>query len=98
VRTALCLTDPIGEQNHVTVAYITSTDLGEQYDLPLNPARRGLKEIGLSKPAVIRLSQLMTIPADQIKSEFGRVPPEIRDEAYNTLVAIFSRELPQARF
>jgi len=91
VRPAVCLTEPIGDHRHVVLAFISS-------QLPAKPAmtdvvltrdRAGFSQTGLKLHSVLRLHRLVTLTANLIERELGRLSPEMRREADGKLMLLF---------
>lgn len=73
VRPAYCLTNPVGANNHIILAYITSqvpTNLLET-DFVLDTNHPDFVNSGLRRLSVIRLDFLMTVCQSFIKREIG---------------------------
>lgn len=73
VRPAVCLTNPVGPNLHIVVAFITSqvpTDLLET-DIVLDTSHPDFAASGLCKPSILRLDHLMTVRKSLILRELG---------------------------
>ncbi|MBI2060976.1 MAG: type II toxin-antitoxin system PemK/MazF family toxin [Nitrospirae bacterium] len=92
VRPALCLTDPIGVQRHVIIAFITSrippdpvaTDLVLPADHPDFPST------GLRVASTVRLHRLMTVSSSLIRRELGTLSPGRQAEVSSKISALFT--------
>lgn len=78
VRPALCLTNAIGEYNHLVVAFITSSVPGQilNSDLVINEADKYFSVTGLKKTSTIRLHKLLTVSCKIVLRELGRISNE----------------------
>ena len=91
VRPAICLTRPIGNYNHVVIAFITSQipkSLNKS-DIVVEKGIKNFAKTGLKVSSTIRLHRLITIPADIIKRELGKVSNEIEKEIKQKLKGLF---------
>lgn len=92
VRPAICLTDRIGEHEHVVVAFITSkipADLLET-DLVIGSDHAEFSSCGLKVSSAVRLHRLMTISVNLIQRELGRLPSLLQAEAKTKIARLFS--------
>lgn len=73
VRPALCLTEPIGTNRHIVVAFITSridTELSAT-DVLFDPAQPDFAATGLKVASTLKLHRLITVTATLIRRELG---------------------------
>ena len=73
VRPSVCLTNPVGVNRHVILAFITSripTDLQET-DIVLDNSHPAFAASGLRVSSTIRLHRLMTVSTSLILRELG---------------------------
>ena len=73
VRPALCLTEPIGPNRHILVAFITSRidpDLSAT-DILLDPTQPGFAATGLKVASTLKLHRVITVPMALIRREIG---------------------------
>lgn len=91
-RPALCLTEPIGPDFHVVVAFISSQmpDDIEPYDMIFDPAQAEAQEMGLKLRSVLRLHRLFTTDAALLHRKLGQLPPALQSEVENRLRALFA--------
>jgi len=82
VRPALCLIEPIGEFEHVIVAFISSKIPNnlEESDFLLGMKGHGFKNTGLFKDSVLRLHKVVTVPKSAIKRKLGEFDKELQIE------------------
>ena len=92
LRPSVCLTEPIGANRHVIVAFITSRKVSDllptDIALPMNHPDFGAT--GLRADSVLRLHRLITLSTSIIKRELGRLSPALEREANNKLKLLFS--------
>lgn len=91
VRPAICLTESIGQYNHVVVVFISSQLPSEllETDIILDPSQDGFMKTGLKVPSVLRLNRIMTIPINLIQRELGTLSPNMQSEIKNKLRKLF---------
>lgn len=91
-RPALCLTDPIGPNFHVVVAFITSQipDDIEPYDMVFDPDQLETQEMGLKLRSVLRLHRLFTTDASLLHRKLGRLPDALIPEVESRLRALLA--------
>jgi len=91
VRPAVCLTNEIGEYQHVIIAFISS-------QIPVKPTDSGIEVkqntndfaiTGLAVNSVIRLHRLVTIPKDLIKRQLGELSTIQQQEVNRKLKILF---------
>ena len=75
VRPALCLTNKIGDYNHLVVAFITSSVPGQilNSDLIIDESIKHFAATGLKKTSTIRLHKLLTVSCKIVLRELGRI-------------------------
>ncbi len=92
LRPAVCLTEPIGVNRHVVVAFITSREISDMLPtdiaLPLN--HPDFPASGLRVHSVLRLHRLITLSTKIIQRELGRLSPNLECEAAEKLSLLFS--------
>jgi len=91
VRPALCLTDPIGPQRQIVIAFITSRTPVDPLDTDLDvPANHpDFASSGLRVSSTVRLHRVMTVPARLILRELGMLPPALRAEVSRKVGQLF---------
>jgi mRNA interferase MazF len=78
VRPALCLTEPIGTNRHIVVAFITSrieTELSAT-DVLFDPAQPDFAATGLKVASTLKLHRVITVTATLIRRELGLLSPQ----------------------
>jgi mRNA interferase MazF len=92
LRPAVCLTEPIGANRHVIVAFITSREVSDllQTDIALPVKHPDFRATGLRANSVLRLHRLITLSTSIIKRELGRLSPTLECEVSNKLKLLFS--------
>lgn len=86
-RPAICLTDVIGKNNELIIAYITSKP--ETENLYSDITLENFKHYGLKTLSKIKLHKLVTITVDCIKTELGTVDDVMMQEIKNKLRQLF---------
>lgn len=86
-RPAICLTDVIGKNNELIIAYITSKPETEVLDSDIK--LEDFKRYGLKTLSKIKLHKLVTITVDCIKTELGTVDNAMMQEIENKLSKLF---------
>ena len=73
VRPAVCLTNPIGVQRHIVLAFITSAAPAtlESTDVPLTPVSPDFGSTGLRVPSTLRPHRLVTVTTSIIHRQIG---------------------------
>ena len=91
VRPALCLTEPIGLNRHVIVAFITSRVEPKLSvtDILLDPSQPDFAGTGLKLPSTIKLHRLITITAALIRRELGLVSSTQQTQVDDRLRRLF---------
>lgn len=79
IRPVLCLSDYIGPNKHILVAFITSNVIKNPLssDLIIKSEDPNFKMTGLHTSSTIQLHRLMTISSSVIKRELGNLPEPI---------------------
>jgi mRNA interferase MazF len=92
LRPAVCLTEPIGANRHVVVAFITSREIFDllptDIALPIN--HPDFQATGLRVNSVLRLHRLITLSTKIIQRELGRLSLNLEHEATEKLSLLFS--------
>ena len=91
VRPAVCLTEPIGQHNHVVLAFITSRlpENPESSDVLLHKDGEDFASTGLRVSSAIRLHRLMTVTTELVRRELGELAPKQQDEVNQKLHKLF---------
>lgn len=98
VRPALCLTDPIGEFEHIVLAYISSQvpDVLLDSDILIDWKSRDFAMTGLKVSSNLRLHRLITIPSVLIKRELGTLSPLLSKKVSAKLIELFKLKINQS--
>ena len=82
VRPCLCLTEPVGTNNLITVAFITSQirNAHEPSDILLLKSDIYFAETGLRESSAIRLHKVASLPLHLFKRELGSLPSSYHEE------------------
>ncbi len=91
VRPAVCLTNPIGQHNHIVLAFITSQFPKQpaRSDVILNIETEEFESTGLRVSSVVRLHRLMTVTTELIRRELGELSPKHQQEIKQKLLELF---------
>ncbi|MFP4394801.1 MAG: type II toxin-antitoxin system PemK/MazF family toxin [Anaerolineales bacterium] len=91
VRPAVCLTEPIGPDDHVVLAFITShiSDQPLTTDLVIDSTDPDFVLTGLHVSSMLRLHRLMTVTTALIRRELGQLPSRHRVQVDNRLQKLF---------
>jgi mRNA interferase MazF len=91
VRPAICLTDSIGEFEHVVIAFISSKmpDRPLQSDVLISKVDTCFRQTGLLVDSVIRLHKLVTLPKQLIKRELGSANDELSHSIKEKIKGLF---------
>jgi mRNA interferase MazF len=91
VRPALCLTDPVGSDRHVVMAFVSSQVPGVLLptDVLLNPSSGDFSVTGLRVASVLRLHRLVTLTTRLIARELGKLSPNLQAEVDKKLALLF---------
>ena len=74
-RPLLCLTQAIGKNELVVVAYMTTSSREElETDIKVDGESQGFKHTGLKGTTYIKLHKLGSLPLGEIESEVGILP------------------------
>jgi mRNA interferase MazF len=92
LRPAVCLTEPIGANRHVVVAFITSREISDLLptDIALPASHPDFRLTGLRVNSVLRLHRLITLSTKIIRRELGRFSPNLERESAEKLSLLFS--------
>jgi mRNA interferase MazF len=92
LRPAVCLTEPIGVNRHIVVAFITSSEIFHLLptDIALPTNHPDFRATGLRTNSVLRLHRLITLSTKIIQRELGRLSPNLEHEAAEKLSLLFS--------
>ena len=91
VRPAVCLTNEIGDHQHVIIGFISS-------QIPIKPTVSDIilkqkdsdfAKTGLAVNSVIRLHRLVTIPKELIKRQLGNLSADQQQEVNRRLKELF---------
>ncbi|MBF2066540.1 MAG: type II toxin-antitoxin system PemK/MazF family toxin [Calothrix sp. C42_A2020_038] len=87
-RPAVCLTNPIGANQHITLALITSMIPSEllETDIVINKNHPDFAISGLHKASTIRLDHLITLRQSLIMRELGKFSEETQQEILEKLL------------
>ena len=91
VRPALCLTDPIGPNRHVILAFLTSRieSRVSATDLVLSASGPDFAQTGLRVASTLKLHRVMTVTTALIRRELGELSPALQTEVNNRLRNLF---------
>lgn len=91
LRPAVCLTDSIGQHQHVVVAFITSRPVESRLftDVVLSANDSDFAATGLRVDSVLRLHRLVTLTAAIFQRELGSLPERILSQVEVTINALF---------
>lgn len=91
VRPAVCLTDAIGNHQHVVLAFITSKvpDSLLETDLLITSDSEGFETSGLRVSSTLRLHRMMTITTHIIRRELGQLSETQQKNVKNKLKDLF---------
>ena len=91
VRPAVCLTNPVGINRHIVLAFITSqrpSDLMAT-DVVFDADRPDFARTGLRVTSWLRLHRLITLTTSVIQRDLGLVSPVTRSEIDDKLRKLF---------
>jgi mRNA interferase MazF len=91
VRPAVCLTDPVGAQRHVIIAFITSRvphDLLDS-DLVIPANHPEFPSCGLRVASTVRLHRMMTVSVRLIVRELGILPKILQMDVHQRIGRMF---------
>lgn len=91
VRPAVCLTNPIGEHEHIILAFITSRVITfpSATDLIIDRHDPDFEQTGLRVSSMLRLHRLMTVTKILIVRELGLLPPDLCAQVDQKLHILF---------
>jgi mRNA interferase MazF len=91
LRPDVCLTEPIGVNRHIVVAFITSREVLDLLptDIALPTDHPDFRVTGLRVNSVLRLHRLMTLSTKIIQRELGRLSPSLEQEVAGKLGVLF---------
>jgi len=91
VRPVVCLTEPIGQYNHIIVSFITSRIPidGQETDILIDNQHLEFSATGLKATSVLRLHRLMTIAENIIRRELGELPNDLKQQIDERLKKLF---------
>lgn len=94
VRPALCLTEEIGNYDHVIIAFISSRipDLLAESDIEVSQDSEDGRLCGFRVDSVIRLHKMVTIPKSLIKRRLGRISKSLEFVVQKRLANLFCIE------
>jgi mRNA interferase MazF len=92
LRPAACLTETIGPNRHIVVAFITSREVSSLLptDIALATNHPDFRATGLRVGSVLRLHRLITLTTSIIKRELGRLSPTLEREVSDKLKLLFA--------
>lgn len=91
LRPAVCLTNEIGEHDHVILAFITSQIPQPllKSDFVINSTEKHFLRTGLKVTSTIRLHRVMTITTGIIRRELGELPKNLQKTVNDKLRELF---------
>lgn len=91
LRPAVCLTEPVGPFQHVTVAFVTSRlpVAALPTDLVIDADRVDFGATGLRATSVVRRHRLLTVGTDTVLRDIGRLSPALQDDVDRRLRSLF---------
>lgn len=94
LRPALCLTNEIGNYEHVIIAFISSRIPEDLIASEIIIKKKSANSIvtGLSVDSVIRLHKIVTIPKSLIKRKLGTLNKTIILETKKKIIQLFNNE------
>jgi mRNA interferase MazF len=92
VRPAVCFTQPIGDYQHILLAFVTSRISVNPLptDIILDTSHPDFYLSGLAKPSTLRLHFLMTAQVSLILRELGILSEPTQVDIYRRLCLLFS--------
>jgi mRNA interferase MazF len=92
VRPAVCLTNPIGQHDHVILAFITSRvpSVPLESDLTMDASQPDFPATGLHITSTLRLHRLMTVASSLIRRELGKLSAKKQAEVEFRLRKLFN--------
>jgi len=94
LRPTVCLTEPIGANRHVVVAFITSSEISDLLptDVALPATHPDFRATGLRVTSVLRLHRLITLSTKIIQRELGKFSSNLELEVAEKLSLLFSQK------
>jgi mRNA interferase MazF len=91
VRPALCLTEPIGANRHVILAFLTSRIDSElsATDIVLEPSALGFADTGLRVASTLKLHRVVTLTTSLIRRELDVLSPSLQKQVNDRLRSLF---------
>lgn len=91
VRPALCLTDSIGEFDHIVIGFISSKipEVLEEIEISILNDNPGFKDTGLLVDSVLKLHRLTTIPKSLIHRKLGSINFSFKEEVQSKIKLLF---------
>ncbi|MEO6166647.1 MAG: type II toxin-antitoxin system PemK/MazF family toxin [Chitinophagales bacterium] len=91
VRPAVCLTNEIGDHDHIVIAFISSKIPGKLLttDILLTRREKEFIKAGLKEDSVIRIHKLVTIPKNLIRRELGIIEGSIKSAIHERIKKLF---------
>jgi mRNA interferase MazF len=91
VRPALCLTNEIGNHQHIIIAFISSKipDYLVESDLVIKKESENAIGTGLTTDSVIRLHKMVTIPKTLIRRKLGTISKSIEADLKEKVAHLF---------
>ena len=92
VRPAVCLTNPIGKQRHVVLAFITSAVPPhlEPTDMLFDPSHPDFARTGLRVRSALRLHRMVTVSATIILRQLGALTANYQAQVQQRLRTLFA--------
>lgn len=92
VRPAVCLTNPVGQYNHIILAFITSKVPTKflETDILLDTNHPNFTASGLRKSSVIKLNVITTVRASLIRREIGKLSSNTQTEIAEKLCKLLT--------
>ncbi len=92
VRPALCLSNPIGNYDHVVIAFISSQVPDEvlDTDIVVEKDTGEFADTGLLADSDIRVHKLVSIPKSLIKRELGAINVHLQKEVLLRIDKVFN--------
>lgn len=92
MRPVVCLTNPIGQYQHIILALITSKipQTLLESDYVLDPSHSEFQASGLHRASTIKLDHLMTLRKSMIKRELGQLSSQTQTEIAQKLYQLFN--------
>ena len=92
VRTAVCLTDPIGPYRHVVLAFITShiSDTPLETDVLLDSTHSDFSATGLHVSSMLQVHRLLTVSTSMIRRRLGELPLGYQEQVADKVLKLFA--------